>query len=233
MKNSLLVLGIFLVLLNFVLMYFFDESMSRFARFASTLIFFLIYTINIKPKTRPVLVFSLLLICDLALIFYEDPLFKTLAYISRIFAYGVLMRHVGSELKKIKFGKFQVITTTLVIAINLYMVAHLVEMVPEATEYLFFTILFYAYVLMIFILAIVALSYHSRYLNLKSFYYLCASLGLIFSDLLYYISYYLQFEFFSYADRFFNIIGMMCLVLFLSIKKGNEHTENQTFAFIK
>ena len=229
MKISLLLLGVFLVLINFLLMYFFNEMVDRLARCISTLIFFLIYIIQIKPKFRPVIVFSLFLICDAALIFYEDPAFMTLTYISRMVAYSVLILNVSGDLKRIKFGKVQGFIAALVIALNVYMVTNVVDMVPEATNDLMYTLLFYVYVLILLVLAIVAISYHSRYSNLKSFYYLCACFSLIFSDLLYFILYYLHFEFFKYADRFFNIIGLMCFVVFLILKKDSEYEENHSF----
>ena len=218
------ILAVVFIVANFLLMWKFGEEVSRGMRFFTMLLFFVIFYSFIKYSKISTVIFLLFVLCDALLIFYEDPLVKSLTYISRIFAYALLFWIIVPEIRKLKFNFWQIIISMGILLLNVFLLSVLTEMLPEVLNYPIFIPLFYVFGFTTIVLVIAAVSYHNRYSNLQSFFYAAAVFALVLSDLTFYIAHYLNFSIFFYADRLFNILGILSLIMFFQIYSINADT---------
>lgn len=225
-KILLLFIGILMLLLNMAGMIFYDNLTDRWMRFLSMLVFFLFYLLRYNYKTKEIWVLSLFLLCDALLIFYENPLVKSFTYLSRISGYIVLMFIVLPYLKSIKIKSFQILVGIAVLILNIFLIGSMIDMVPEGLQYPIFKPLFFIYSLSLISLVIVALSYQNRYMNQGSITFMLAVIGLVTSDVSFYIAYYLDFSTFYYTDRLFNIFGILSLLWFFQLRSKFKLDKN-------
>jgi len=221
-KLLLSVITTILLLFNFYVIYAYDLEMSRWARLASTFIFLLMLLRQNSFSKRMLGVFFFLLISDLGLFYYEEPLANSGTFLMRISAYLLLVFVVMPELKKLKTNLFQKLIFVTVFILNLAMLYMLVGMVPADHIYPGLNVLFYAYGISMITMVIAAISYSNRYSDRTSFFFTAGTLCLVFSDITSFIAYYLEFEEFYYPDRFFYILGIAGLVKFTSFARNHE-----------
>jgi hypothetical protein len=120
----------------------------------------------------------------------------------------------------------QKIVFTLALALNLYLLYTLVDMMPTGEYNLLFNAMFYLYGLAIIICVSAAVSYSNRYANKPSIIFLAAVLCLVFSDLTYFIGFNLNFSEFFVADRIFNILGIALILHFMQNFSIQEETKS-------
>jgi len=219
MKFWLILLMSFLIIANFLAIFYLDQSIDRWFRFGATFIFLIIYLFKYFSNYRLLIIFLLFTICDGLLVYYEIPVFRKVIYLVRILAYINLILLLRPSLSKLKLNLFTIIVSIFIIAIDVYLLHEMAQSLPSSGQGLISQILFY--LLGIASLAIVAtsLSYLNRYANRKAFFLVIVSFAFILSDLFYYNAYYLDFEEFYYLDIFVNIIGMGFLLAFSSPQK--------------
>lgn len=203
-----------LVVSNLLGLYFLGEENGRYFRAATMFIFLLLYLLKYYSGKILLLVFLLIFACDIFLIFYENVEFKALSYISRITAYLLLVSYIFPYLIKLKLNTFSVIVSVFILAINIYLIHIMSQSVPEVMRSDFFYPLFYLFGISLLILAAASISFHNRYASRQSFNLVIASFGLIFSDISFYIAYYLNFDLFFFVDRITNILGIAFLLGF-------------------
>ncbi|SDS05040.1 hypothetical protein [Gramella sp. MAR_2010_147] len=214
MKFWLVLLMSFLIIVNFLAIYYLDHLVDRWFRFGTTFIFLAIYLFKYFSKYRLLLIFVLLAICDGLLVYYEVPLFKKIIYTVRILAYLNLILFVAPSLSKLKLNLFTIVVAVFIVLIDVYLLHEMAKTLPGSDQNSIFLLLFYS--LGIISLAIVAtsLSYLNRYANKVAFYLVIVSFGFILSDIFFYNAYYLGFKEFYYLDRLANIIGIAFLLAF-------------------
>ncbi|MUP44242.1 hypothetical protein E0K83_00595 [Gramella sp. BOM4] len=213
--------GLFLLLLNFMVITEYDQDYSRWARLMTTSAFLVLLLIINPGMKRLLSVFSLFVLADMLLFYYEYHLFNALTFLVRISAYVMLIMVVIPELKKLRTNNFQKMIFVIGFSLNLAMLVMLVDMVPETFRYQTMEILFYGYGLAMIAMVIAAISYSNRYSSKRSFFFTSATLCLVFSDITSFIAYYLDFHQFYFADRFFYLMALAGLVKFSSI--GRNH----------
>lgn len=226
-KAFFYILAAIAVLLNFFLMWSFGEDMSRGTRFFTMLFFFVIFYNIVEYSKLSTWIFLLFVLCDALLIFYENPLVKSLTYSSRIFAYFLLIWIVVPKLKKLKFNFWQILISVGILILNIFLLYELSEILPESSQYPLFLPLFYLFGFTVIALVIAAISYHNRFSNLLSFFYIAAVFALVLSDLTFYIAYYLNFPVFYYADRLFNILGIISLINFFQMYSAFQSSNSK------
>ena len=221
-KSLLSVITTILLLINFYVIYAYGLEISRWARLISTFVLLLMLLWQNTYSRRMLGVFIFLLISDLGLFYYEEPLANSGTFLMRISAYLLLVFVVVPELKKLQTNLFQKLIFVTVFVLNLAMLYMLVGMVPAGHIYPGLNILFYTYGISMITMVIAAISYSNRYSDRISFFFTAATLCLVFSDITSFIAYYLEFEEFYYPDRFFYILGIAGLVKFTSFARNHE-----------
>ncbi len=208
------ILLVFLLIANFAEIYFFGVEVDRWSRFITMVLFFIVYLVRGSTKPIYILILSLFLVCDYFLIYYENVTLKALTYLTRILAYLFIIISLWPSLRKLKINLFSGIITIFVVGLNIYLIHAMSESVPENMRSDYFFPLFYLFGIVLLALAAAAISYHNRFGNMKSFFLVVSSFGLILSDIFYYIAYYLEFETFWYLDRLANVIGIGMFLAF-------------------
>lgn len=159
------------------------------------------------------------MLSDFLMLNYEDPLFKKITFVLVIIAYIALILYISPYVKNLKTNFFQKVLFVLVLAINTVMLFLLVDMVDGEIDDSAHSALFFLYGFAMISLVIFAFSFNHRYSNESSFFFICAVLGFIFSDISGFISYYLKVDEFYYPDRFFYLLGLLSLVKFANLDK--------------
>lgn len=215
----------FLIILNLFSLYFFGEEIGRWFRFGTMLLFVFLYYFKFHFTWKLFIALLLLLICDFCLVFYELEDLKIIIYLTRISAYFVLVWIVSPYIRKLKLGFFSGVIGVFTLGINIYLMSVMVDSVPEAMASGLFYPLFFLFGFSLLALATASISFHNRFATRQSFFFVVASLSLIFSDISFYIATYLDFEVFHYIDRFWNVLGVAGLLAFSSSKiSGSAHT---------
>lgn len=218
----------FLVIANLLAIYYLDQSVERWFRFGATFIVLLIYLLKYLTRSRLLIIFLLLAICDALLVFYEIPPFKEIIYTVRILAYLNLILLVTPHLKKLRFNFFTLIIVLFVVSIDLYLLYEMANsLILNDNDYLFL-FLFYLLGLMSLSLVGVCISYLNRYANKKAFLLVIVAFGFVMSDIFFYNAYYLDFEQFFYLDRLANILGLGALLFYgRELKKSKNGLKNK------
>lgn len=221
-KSLLSAITAIILLANFYIIFAYDLEISRWARLVSTSVFMFLLLLQRTYSKRLLGVFFFLLISDIGLFYYENPLANAGTFLMRIVAYLLLVFVVGSELKKLQASIFQKVLFVVVFTLNLAMLYLLVGMVPVEYAYPGLNLLFYTYGISMISMVIAAISYSNRYSDKTSFFFTAATLCLVFSDISSFIAYYLEFEEFYFPDRFFYILGIAGLVKFNSFGRSHK-----------
>ena len=219
-KHLLQILTVIIIIVNLAVMIYYGTSINRWLRFANMCIFLLLFITPYYYNKKGLLVMCLFLICDALLINYESDILNGFVFIIRGSCFLLLAGMVSQRVRKLKTNLFQKIIFTLAIALNAFLLYSLIEMVPSARYYSFFDFLFYLYGMAVIICATIAVSYSNRYANKNSLFFLMAILGLVFSDLTYFIGFYLKFYEFYLADIVFDILGISLIIQFFLLEKS-------------
>ena len=211
-----------LLVANCYIIFEYDQELSRWARLVTTSILFAILLWKYSGRKRLIAAFSFLLIADVLLFFYEDPVINSATFVMRIAGYLTLVMAVAPELRNLQTSLFQKVLFLVVFSLNIGMLYMLVDMVPDKFYYPYLNKLFYVYGTAMIILVIAAISYSNRYSDSTSFFFTAGALGLVFSDITSFIAYYLDFSEFYFPDRIFYIIGIASIVKFASFNRSHE-----------
>lgn len=221
-KLLLTVVIAFLLIANCYVLFSYDLEISRWARLLSTGLIFAILLWQKSYDKRILGVFSLLLISDCLLFYYENTWMNAITLLVRISAYILMAFVVGPELKNLQTSVFQKILFVIVLGLNLWMLYFLVDMVPEKFYYDHLDKLFYIYGISMILAVIMAISYSNRYANKTSFFYTAAILAMVFSDISSFIAYYLEFDEFFFADRIFYLLSIAAMVKFATFSRNHK-----------
>ncbi|MCM4160720.1 hypothetical protein FHG64_04980 [Antarcticibacterium flavum] len=212
--------GLFLLLVNILIITYYGLEESRWIRAFSVGLFvayFVVFATGRKFNLLPALLF--LLIADVLLIYYENPILRYINFLVGILAYMFLAAHIFPYIRNLKVMMLQKLLFTIVLIINISLLFFLLEMAGPGIQGSLHQILFIAYGLSMIFLVVFAFSFNHRFSNRASFFFIVAVLALIFSDISSFIAYYLEVWEFYYPDRLFYIAGLAALVKFGSIDK--------------
>ncbi len=221
----LLTLGLIIVNLTTFMLYVSDD-VNRWMRFGNMILFFLLFITPYYYNKKGLIVLILFLICDGLLIYYESAFVNALIFITRSVSYLLLAVMVVQRVRKLKTNLLQKLIFTFAVALNIFLLYSLIEMVPSSKYYTFIDFLFYIYGISVIVCVIIAVSYSNRYADKTSLFFLGAVLSLAFSDLTYFISVYLKFSDFYLAVIVFNILGIALVLQFLLVDKTKREVSN-------
>lgn len=223
MKNLnpvLLVTFVILLVLNF---YFISEAglvEIRWMRIVSSITFFIIFLTGstIREKFFS-MAFALLVVSDLLILEFENLTIRKLYFFCMVMVYIGLIFHIKKYLKTLKSNNFQKIILVAGLSIYIVMLFMVVDMASNKLGDLVQSALFFLYGAALLALMIFAFAFNHRFSNKVSFYFICAALGFVFTDISRFIAYFVGVEEFYYPDRLFYLIGLASMVKFASLKK--------------
>ncbi|MCB7481401.1 hypothetical protein [Christiangramia sediminis] len=175
MKFWLSPLMIFLIIANFLAIYYLDHTTDRWFRFGTTIIFLLLYLFKYFSKYRLLIIFLLFAIVDGLLVYYEIPFLKKIIYTVRIIAYLNLILFVVPSLSSLKLNFFTIAISAFIISIDIYLIHEMAESLPEIDQSPVFLFLFYFLGMISLALVATSLSYLNRYADRKAFFLMIAS----------------------------------------------------------
>ena len=159
---------------------------------------------------------------DVLLLNYENMYINTATFPLRIAAYSTIVLVIFPEIKTLKMSIIQKVVFAIVFSLNIGMLYMLVDMVPEKYDYPYLNFLFYIYGSAMITLVFAVISYSNIYSDTTSFFFTAGASCLVFSDIMSFIAYYLEFYEFYYPDRFFYILGIISLVKFATFSRNHE-----------
>ncbi|MDT0555942.1 hypothetical protein [Patiriisocius hiemis] len=224
--RNLLYLSIFLILINLLVIYFYDLQVSRYVRLASTTIV-LVYSLFYKGYKFKFLFVALLafLIKDIFVLDYEDPFSKTMSFVFGNFAYILVVLLV---LLKVKFKKstpiILVFVLTLVIlnVVNVFYLSDIiVQKLDNTTQY----VLFMLQSVLLILLGLVGFSYNERYVGKTPLLFLYLVMSIIMCDLAGLAAYFFEFQVAFYFERIFYLLSLILLLNF-SINRETQISNN-------
>ncbi|WP_026914406.1 lysoplasmalogenase family protein [Christiangramia portivictoriae] len=221
-KYFLLILAGLLALSNAFLISEYDLQMIRWGRLVTTSVIFISLIWRQRSDKLLLTAVLFLFLSDILLLNYEHVYSNAATFLSRISAYVLLVLVIFPEIRILKMSLVQKVVFALVFSLNIAMLYVLVDMVPEKYEYPFLNSLFYIYGSAMITLVLAAISYSNIYSDATALFFTAGALCLVFSDIMSFIAYYLEFHEFYYADRFFYIFGVSALVKFSTFSRNHE-----------
>jgi Kef-type K+ transport system membrane component KefB len=193
---------------------------SRLVRFLSMIVFFGIFLTPKYYKSGALLIFAAFVINDLLLISFENFYNQSVVLFIRLCAYLLLAKLVMPYLKRIKIKAFEGVVFAGIILMNFLLLYYIKDSVNvlEHSGWMD-SILFYGYGTSLILSVAAAFTFYSRYIDKASIFFLLSLLGLVLSDLTFFIGFYLDFPEFYYLDRGFNIVAIGFLLHFLFLFK--------------
>ncbi len=189
-------------------------------RFFSMVVFFLIFLRSGYYSRRALLIFVAFVLNDLLLISYENEVYQNLILLIRLCAFLLLARLVLPYLRKIKVKRFEGILFTGILIINLLLLYYIQDSIFDTENGSWLeSILFYGYGTALIVSVSTAFTFFSRYFDKASIFFLLSLLGLVLSDLTFFIGFYLDFSEFYYLDRGFNVLAIGFLLHFIFLFK--------------
>lgn len=196
---------------------------SRWIRIISCALLF-IYVIFISGLKRNLLTaaFVLFLLSALLALQNEVLLVRKINLSVVIIAYLMLILHVLPLVKNLKSDYLQKGVFMVILVLNLVMLHTLTDMEGDKIEDFNQLLLLFLRGVTIIALGVLAFSYSNRYSNAGSTYFLLAVLGIVFSDIFAFITFYLEVYEFVYADRLFYLLGLSFLARYATIYRKED-----------
>ncbi|MFC7358325.1 hypothetical protein ACFQO1_11550 [Jejudonia soesokkakensis] len=214
---SLLNIAILLIIINVVVIYALDIIFSRWIRVISMLIFLtlLLFKRNFTNNFISIALFFLLL-RDICIINYEVPIFRTISFFGTIGAYLVITYFILRRLKLFVFSPKIILFTIGLVALNIFNVYYLSDIVIPVLDNSLQLILFFLQSAIILFMALFAYTYFETYSGKRPLFYLYFVFAFILSDLAGLAAYFFGLEEAYYFERIFYLAGVGLLVYFVA-----------------
>ncbi|MFB9054581.1 hypothetical protein ACFFVB_15935 [Formosa undariae] len=208
-KTSIIVLACTMVLINFFIITQFTAFDSRLVRNITTLAFFILYIFfgGLK-KTKLTIVFSLFILTDVCILFYDNLIYNSLVSVLKSIGLAVLSWHLLPKFKIVFESKKSTVGSLLIIIFSGILFVELLDLAIMKFSDNLHIFLYACCALLYIILLILVVNYNFRYNSIRSIVCLFCVFSLAASDLLAFISYYLEVGVFYYPTRLFHILGV-------------------------
>ncbi len=209
-------LGIFLIVLNTIIISTFEIEISRMVRVLTTFALFIFFVLNRKYwKGFIFIALIILTLRDLFIINYETSSYKTASFIFTILAYASLIYFGIKKLKITKLTPSLAVFASFLVGMNLFNLYYLSEVLTDKLDNDLQLVLFYLQGGILLILAFVAYLYYDRYFGKTPLQYLYFVMCFVFSDLSGLAAYFYEIEIAFYFERILYVIGLCLLVNFV------------------
>ena len=214
-KNSIIILSLIMILINFYFINNHDLDYVRPLRSISSFAFFTLFAVfgGLK-KINLTIAFLFLCLSDLLIINYDYKLFNNLTSIAKSISYIFIGWHLVPKFKIELENKNILFVYLILIAFSAFMFYELVDTMTltiheEVHKYLY---LFYAFVLLVMLVLVG--NYNFRYHSIQSTSCMYFAFLFAISDLFGFITYYLDIYLFHYPTRLFYILGLAILTAY-------------------
>lgn len=228
LHNLLVIIIFFLVLLNMFTIFNMGIEGGRWARIFSSGILLVFYLQLVGTRQKYVLAAFVTFFLSSLLSLYNDILFiRKLNLGIVIFSYIFLLLHIRPFVRKLKTDLFQKLTFLVLIVLNVVLMFFLLnDLVGKSVEDTVQLSLLVLRGLAIIVLVVMAFSYTNRFSNRPSLFFLLTVIGLIFSDIFAFTSFYLGVAEFAYADRLLYLLGLGALVKYAELRFEETTTQD-------
>lgn len=158
-------------------------------------------------------IFSLFVLCDLFLLFWEQSFSRPAYYISHIGAIAILTFLTVRELEWPRISKIEYFSIAFFFLINSTILLFLGDYFDSGINDMWLRILFYTNGFLILTLVLSAFLYSINFANDVSAFLFVSVMGLTISDLLLFGIYFIDLQEFRYYDNAFYLVGLMFLLL--------------------
>ncbi|WP_432410146.1 hypothetical protein [Rasiella sp. SM2506] len=213
---GLLHVGILLLVVNLLVIFYFDIEISRTVRLVScgVLFSYLVFKGGFK-KNLLILALLLLLVRDVAVLFYESPIFKTTSLLCTVLVYTTICLFTFRRLPMVRFSMTLILFGLVIIVLNIFNVYYLSDIIIASLDSDTQLILFFTQSAVMLFMALFAFLYNESYEGKQSLNLLLCILAFIFSDLGGLAAYFFGYEPAYYAERAFYIIAASFLIEYI------------------
>jgi len=220
-----------LIIVNILVIYFFDINVSRVFRWVSTFIFlaFFFHHDGYTDKMA-FLIMLLFLIRDGCIINYENEFFRTASFFVTNAAYFLLILLNAYKTKLISYNPIIVVFALVMIGLNGFNLYYLSDVIIAGLDNTIQFYLFFLQGMLLIILGLVAFTYNDRFDGNTSLQFLYFSFCLILCDLSGLAAYFFKWQIAYYPERIFYL---MSLAMFLNFAFNNQVSERESPLFMK
>ena len=207
-KRQHLALGL-LILFNLVVISVSDISDSRWIRLISTALFF-VYFIKYSAKINVfiLMVLAFMVLRDISIQYYEEPLGHMAFLIFGVLAYGTLILERLPKLKEIRLNKMTLLISLILISANTYTLHILINMLEYRFGSAAHIIVFFTYGALMMIMTFTAVSYNNIYNSTRSLVFVFLAIGFLVSDITSLFAYYFEVDICFYMERLSYLVGL-------------------------
>lgn len=217
------------LIVNFIVVYFFDTDVSRMARWISTFIFLIfLFRVHGKRDHWVLLILLLFLTRDGCIINYELPIYKTMAFLLTNLSYMALILLVLRKIKVKNYNPVILLFTVALVALNGFNLFYLSDVIMQGLDNVLQNMFFFMQGLFLIVLGILAFTYNDRYPGHSPLLFLYFTFTLILSDLSGLAAYFFQWEVAYFPERIFYLLSLTLLVNF-SINRNRLEADRISF----
>jgi hypothetical protein len=237
MKNTvtgsqmrLLQLGVLIILVNLVVMYFFDIQITKIVGLLSSVLL-LGYFLSKGGFRKTILSAAIIMLTlrDVAILFSGVPLVKSFSLLCTIVVYAVIGLFAYRRLHEIRFSNTVIALGIFMIALNIFNVFYFSDgVLPTLYDNTQIILLFIQGALLIF-MGFFAFLYNETFVGKQSLYLLYCVMAFVFSDLSGLATAVLDYEPALYADRAFYFVAFCLLIDYIL----NFEPEGDSFTELK
>ncbi len=199
----------------------YDIGWSRLFRLGTYFIFFLYFIVQSGWKYgRLLAIFSLFLIRDVSVLFYEVPIAKTIGFLVTIAAYSLITLMVFKKIKIFIRTSLVFLFVVVILGLNVFNVLYLSEAIQPGLDNNLQLVLFILQGAIMMIMALAGYLYHDRIRGKLPLVYLYLTLSLVFADLCGLAAYFFEFKAAFYPERLFYLISLTLLSYYAWIQNS-------------
>ncbi|HBR55208.1 MAG TPA: hypothetical protein EYN07_11235 [Flavobacteriaceae bacterium] len=216
-KLGLPQLALLLIAVNLLVIYYFEIEVSRIVRLGSCLaLLSFVFAKKRFGKSFLSIALIILVVRDVAILFYEETLFKTISLFCTILVYTLLCLVIFKKLPTIRFSKTIVLVGLGIVILNIFNVYYLSDIIISSLDNEFQLMLFFTQSAVMLFMALFAFLYNESFEGNQSLHMLLCVIAFIFSDLGGLAAYFFEYTPAFYAERSFYLIATVFLVDYIA-----------------
>lgn len=154
------------------------------------------------------MVLAFMVLRDISIQYYEEPLGHMAFLIFGVLAYGALILERLPKLKEIRLNKMTLLISIILISANTYTLHILINMLEYRFGSAAHIFVFFTYGSLMMIMTFTAVSYNNIYNSTRSLVFVFLAIGFLVSDVTSLFAYYFEVEICFYLERLSYLIGL-------------------------
>jgi len=209
-KKTITILSLVLLCINLFIIYQYSLEEKRVVRLFSISCYFMIFWAYKGFRNKHILyVFILLILADIFNLCYEYDIFNKLISAIKISAYLILVKSILKKLKLFKKRKpIWFIFIGVFVSLNLLLLYQVVWETSNKMNDNLQLLLFMIYGIVLIAASMISAYYDFIYHTKRSLYFFYFTFTLVFSDVSWFIAYFLELPFFYYIETILYLISI-------------------------